>query len=454
MSRLEILEKLFENYSDAVYISDMDDYTIQYLNAAGRRQFHAKSMQDCRGRKCYEFLHGGSSPCSMCNNAELTAGAFDDWSIENQLVHHTFTLHDTMIEENGHRYRVEVATDTNEQFRQQQILTELSHDERIINDALALALNESDPDRSIEIMLSHLGRELHCERVYIFEQNRKGTFDNTYEWCREGVEPEKELLQDEPWEVVKVWYDEFDRHRNILIRDLEEYKSVSRPMYDVLKPQNIHSLVVGPLMLNGRRIGFYGVDNPPVEAIEHISTMYEVLGHFISALLRHRDNEKLLRTFSYIDPLTELGNRHALERFFRTVDKDQSISYFYCDLNGLKKMNDTQGHSAGDQLLIHASQILIRFFDPSPVFRMGGDEFLALVTGISEEEAKKKEADLKSAFEQEHVSSAVGMVWRPNCEDSVDAALTEADARMYLDKRKHYGERRKSGNNQQTPAGS
>ena len=75
----------------------------------------------------------------------------------------------------------------------------------------------------------------------------------------------------------------------IAIRDIEEYKSISPALYDILKPQNINSLVVGPMYINKKRIGYYGVDNPPYKNMECISYTYDMLGNFIGSLIRARD---------------------------------------------------------------------------------------------------------------------------------------------------------------------
>ena len=53
-------------------------------------------------------------------------------------------------------------------------------------------------DQSLEVLLEHLGKALNGERTYIFEQNESGGDDNTYEWVADGVEPEKESLQNVP----------------------------------------------------------------------------------------------------------------------------------------------------------------------------------------------------------------------------------------------------------------
>ena len=77
--------------------------------------------------------------------------------------------------------------------------------ESVINEGLRAALLEKTPDRSLQVLLKHLGKALNGERTYIFEQNESGGDDNTYEWTADGVKPEKENLQNVPSEVCASW---------------------------------------------------------------------------------------------------------------------------------------------------------------------------------------------------------------------------------------------------------
>ena len=81
--------------------------------------------------------------------------------------------------------------------------------EAVINEGLRVALLEDSPDDSLEVLLEHLGKALNGERTYIFEQNRAGCDDNTYEWTADGVEPEIDSLQNVPPEVCANWYRNF-----------------------------------------------------------------------------------------------------------------------------------------------------------------------------------------------------------------------------------------------------
>ena len=87
------------------------------------------------------------------------------------------------------------------QEQQQSMVQSVQNLEAVINEGLRVALLEETPDRSLEVLLEHLGKALNGERTYIFERNESGCDDNTYEWVADGIQPEKENLQNVPPEV-------------------------------------------------------------------------------------------------------------------------------------------------------------------------------------------------------------------------------------------------------------
>ena len=171
--------------------------------------------------------------------------------------------------------------------------------EAVINEGLRTALLEETPDQSLGVLLEHLGRALNGERTYIFEQNESGCDDNTYEWVADGVESEKENLQNVPPEVCASWYRNFSVGKHIVIEDLADIRETDPLQYENLKRQNIHSLVVVPLYDGEKIIGFYGVDNPPVKLLEYASNMLQTAAYFIVSSLKRRNLFRELQKRSY-----------------------------------------------------------------------------------------------------------------------------------------------------------
>ena len=87
------------------------------------------------------------------------------------------------------------------------------------------------------------------------------------------------------------------------------------------------------------------------------------------------------------DSMTGVRNKHAYTENAQAIDRQiasgelQELAVVVCDINGLKYVNDTQGHEAGDQLIKDACALICEQFRHGAVYRIGGDEFAVLLQG-------------------------------------------------------------------------
>ena len=430
--------EFFENLNDIVYVADMDSYELIYMNKKALELHNFHSLEELAGKKCYTTLQGCSAPCAICNNDELKEGSFCEWQSYNPIVNKYFVLKDTMVIDNGRRCRMELAIDNSIQEQKYRMFLEQQNQEALANEGMRLALKAETPDRALDIILEYLGKSLHGERTYIFEKNELGGDDNTYEWVADGVTPEIDNLQNLPPEICANWYREFREDNNIVIEDLEDIRESDPLQYENLKRQDIHSLVVLPLYDDTRNIGFYGVDNPHGESFDYTQNMLQIVGHFIVSCLKRRNLLLELQEMSYHDQLTGLGNRFAVDKFLDEYSHENGLSVVYCDITGLKRVNDSEGHKAGDSLILRAVDSLKAVFGNYRLFRIGGDELLVLCPGINEEELTQKASELRKVALDNHVVLAVGAVWQGTADVDIDKLLTEAERLMYEDKAAYY----------------
>lgn len=209
-------------------------------------------------------------------------------------------------------------------------------------------------------------------------------------------------------------------------------------LYETLKRQNICSLVVVPLYDDKKVIGFYGVDNPTVESFDYASDMLQIMGYFISSTMKRRNLVAVLQQMSYSDQLTGFGNRYAMSEHIENMPDGESVGVVFCDVTGLKQVNDTQGHDAGDKLILRACESLRRVFPEYELFRIGGDEFLILCPEIEEEKLEEKVEALKKDMKETSVNMAVGAVWQKEGKKNIDRLLSESEKLMYEDKSAYY----------------
>jgi diguanylate cyclase (GGDEF)-like protein len=149
-----------------------------------------------------------------------------------------------------------------------------------------------------------------------------------------------------------------------------------------------------------------------------------------------------VKTIAYQDPLTGVKSKHAY--FEYEIDLEHKIdngeaedfAILVCDVNGLKHVNDTQGHKAGDAYICQASELICKLFSHSPVFRIGGDEFAVILTGS---DYQSRAAILKTFNERVESNIASGDVivsagiseFEKGTDESIHAVFQRADQVMY-----------------------
>lgn len=250
--------------------------------------------------------------------------------------------------------------------------------------------------------------------------------------------PEIDNLQDLPPELCANWYRDFREDKNIVIRNLEDIKDSDPLQYDNLKRQNISSLVVVPLYDEKKIVGFFGVDNPPVDALDYTSNMLQIMGHFIVSSMKRRNLLSQLKMLSFTDSLTRLGNRYAMNTYIVNNNGNKNIGVVYCDITGLKRINDNYGHSQGDALIIRAADAIRSAFEGYGMFRIGGDEMLVICYGILQDDFNNKVGLLKDAMRKNNVEIAIGNVWRENSDNNMEKVISDAEALMYKEKAEYY----------------
>lgn len=154
---------------------------------------------------------------------------------------------------------------------------------------------------------------------------------------------------------------------------------------------------------------------------------------------------KHLKNQAYQDPLTGLGNRAAYLDCVENLDPQAGYALAMIDVNYLKRVNDTYGHDQGNIYLQRSAEAISVAFGRDRLYRIGGDEFVAVLEGQDIGQAPamiqsfKAEIARQAADEAlkpwERVSAAVGMaVYDPAQDHSDTEVLQRADKEMYQDK--------------------
>ncbi len=177
------------------------------------------------------------------------------------------------------------------------------------------------------------------------------------------------------------------------------------------------------------------------------------LKQLIRVLSVGQDSEKM-KNIAYYDALTSMGNRTAFMKDVHEISREEYEDYGIAmfDLNNLKVFNDVHGHSAGDYYLIISSEILQDIFgQKGKIFRIGGDEFCALIKNCSLElfmkgahEMQDRLSQLKGPYTKEEMSVAYGYQrFDKSLDNDLSNTMERADCAMYQIKEKLKNEMKK-----------
>jgi len=207
---------------------------------------------------------------------------------------------------------------------------------------------------------------------------------------------------------------------------------------DACRRVGARSMVVTPLRYRGAPLGVLKVYSSRPSAFDETSEgiLRLLVGIVAASMHRAREHEGLtLRALH--DPLTGLANRSRLEATIEAgIAAGRPFGIVFIDLNGFKRINDEQGHAAGDHTLrLVASILAASIRDRDLAARLGGDEFVILLEGVRSRPAAAETVQrLQSRLRNDAISASAGIAMYPEDGTSVAALLAHADAGMYAEK--------------------
>lgn len=308
----------FDTMDELVMISDPETYEMVYMNQAAQKAYHVDGPREYKEKKCYELLEGQKAPCVYCPLSILRQDRF-----------HTSTHHS-------------------------------------VKSGLDLLVRDT--------LVPWRGRVLHFSMALNLKEYVDMDIARNDLIFRKGLEPLKDQLQHVPKKDVQLLYNSFDKEQLALIPDMPQLLA-KQPDFHLRIP-GIRSIVSGHLTQGERSLGYTEVVNPTPDTFRSASLLLATLTRFFAIMLQIRNNRRTLQANSRTDQLTGLGNRYAFHDTIASLPSGQDLVFVFGDINGLKRVNDTQGHEAGDRLIRSAAQVLDEMKGLGKVFRMGGDEFL------------------------------------------------------------------------------
>jgi two-component system cell cycle response regulator len=299
--------------------------------------------------------------------------------------------------------------------------------ERIQMIDLLLSTYENAVQRTLELKLSNIELQKAIQTIRVLEANHRS------------------LLERNADGMVVIGQDSLVRYLNPAAESL--FNITAEKMLGEVFPS---SLVAGEI----KEISIHRGEGRTIIAEMRVAeTSWEGDRAYLASLRDVTDNVRLrerLRNLSMSDELTGLYNRRGFLALIReqmafSDQSGKSILLLYGDLDSLKWINDTFGHSEGDRVLIEAAEILRETFRESDLIaRVGGDEFAVVVPGGGHAGASALALRLKHNLDARNVkgerpyklSMSTGVAcYEPGQSISIEEFLSRADRLMYENKR-------------------
>ena len=298
--------------------------------------------------------------------------------------------------------------------------------------------------RSICVDIRDLCDSEHCCILLMDPQKRKCAV--LCEAFSEGSKllPMEHYVDDSFYGIADSWKDTIAGSNCLIVKnahDMEVVKERNPVWYASLTGAGARNIILFPLEFKGDLLGYIWSLNFDADNAATIKETLELTTFILASEIYSFKLLDRLHVLSSTDMLTGVMNRNEMNNFVDAAansNSGKSVGVLFADLNGLKTVNDSGGHEAGDKLLKDAASALREVFAVHEIFRAGGDEFVAIITNTTEEELNEKAARLTEAAKHyDNLVFALGSAYADNVRN-IRQALHTADERMYADKSLYY----------------
>ena len=282
-----------------------------------------------------------------------------------------------------------------------------------------------------------------CSIYMVDNSDQKCTFINEGGLNNQILEKIAKDMNRTPYEVALAWKDDLGGSDCLMLDDLSVIRERDPVWYESLILSNISSIILYAIRFNFNIVGFIWAADFDIDRLFQIKEILGLTSVLFGAVIANYQLISKLEEKSTIDGLTQVYNRNTMNNRIDAYvsgaeNLPETMGVVFADLNGLKIINDTEGHIAGDKVLSRAAALLKIAYSDYDVYRAGGDEFIVLCSDITQEKLDQCTAQLRAfANSTSDVSFAVGTVFCTGKYD-IRKAMHEADEIMYIDKKEYY----------------
>lgn len=417
-----------------MYCCNYTTYELDWVNCYTERVFGKIKP----GQKCFEYFKCGKTPCSDCKNKVLAENP-------EKYMNESYLWKKSIPEELA-KYYVEdriVASDSNKK-----ISLLYSYDGYIkmasssqikktynvlLNKVLKIDLEDSNESKMIHL-INAIQELFACDRTVIVEKNLEGI--KFVESKKNDILPfELDPVINEKVEklVDKLTYGKKKKYYYFETKKLED---LDPKLEEIIINKGLNNAVFMKWTSEYSDFNLI-VENVGVDYFdEELLLIIYNFCDFVLSVFSYNDR---LYHLSNEDALTNLFNRNYYNNYLSELERKNltSIGVFFCDLDNLKEINDTYGHSIGDRMLKKIASVLKRIFPNDKICRIGGDEFIVIIIDITKKKFTELLNRLYLDLMNENINCSIGSSYRARPTDVIQI-IEDAENNMYYYKKKHH----------------
>lgn len=310
--------------------------------------------------------------------------------------------------------------------------------EERIDDWMRCVTEFSDSADGVFHILAMLGQKFGASCVFVMEWGASRQCKKSYEWTPDAGA----MLKNEPFyvefETICQWAEyAFAGGTPFLMRDVEALRNTLPQAYATLRAKGVSSFAAVSLVREKNIIGFLGIYDPDWKNPDHMVAAQKLVASFMVHAIRMRQMTEHVAYLTYHDPLTRCYNRRAYEQDLEKERHAAALGVVCCDIIGLKKVNENQGHEVANALIVRCADILRAVFVGQKTYRVSGDKYVIVCAGMKRGhfDACVEEVRRQIVMNGDHM--AIGKGWA-NRNMPLHVIVAEAESAMLQDKIVYY----------------
>jgi diguanylate cyclase (GGDEF)-like protein len=303
-------------------------------------------------------------------------------------------------------------------------------------------ISSNEVDTTVYNTLKKVGLFIGVDRVclYMFKRYRLKAVKN-YEWCDKDIKPRIKVLGGFPKEKRLWWMKKLNNNEPVYIYDTSEIKVNRIAEKEIIKPDDVESLVIVPLIYGNAIKGFLILESIKKKKLwtKNDINLLKLVGEILIDSLERRGADEEIKELALKDRLTGLYNRAYFEEELKRIDTKRNlpISFILGDVNGLKLINDAFSVREGDKLLKKIAAILKKCCRKEDIIaRWGGDEFSILLPKTNDKDSEEILKRIRNTCDKTKINSvpvgiSLGTSTKKSNEDDIKDIIKEAEDWMY-----------------------